>query len=93
MTKMDRYEKLLKLQEEEKQLRAKINDLDSMIKAFDNSRTKMDSKVEDFLYSQEEMKTQQKVLKDRQKWLIGEQDRVKKELEKALKTTQPGDPK
>jgi chromosome segregation ATPase len=91
MTKIDRYEKLLKLQEEEKQLRAKINDLDAMIKAFDNSRTRMDSKVEDFLYSQEEMKTQQKVLKDRQKWLIHQQDVIQKEMKKALETTRPGD--
>lgn len=91
MTKMDRYEKLLKLGEEEKQLRGKINDLDAMIKAFDGGRTKLDTKIEDLLYSQDEMKGQQKVLKDRQKWLIDQQDLIKKELKAATKTTHPGD--
>lgn len=84
MTKMARYEKLLKLREEEKQLRRQIDDLDAMIASFDGSRNRLDSKLEDLIYSVDEMKGQQKVLKDRQKQLIDQQEVIEKEL-KGLK--------
>lgn len=80
MTKMARYERLLRLREEEKHLRLNINNLDAMIKAFDGSRTKIDAKVEDMIYSLDEMKGQQKVLAERQKELAAVQEEIKKEL-------------
>ena len=91
MTKKIRYERLLELNKQEKELAKKIDDMQTMIDAVDKGRDRLDHGLSDLLYSAEEMKGQIKILKERQKYLIHEQDVIKKGIEKQGKTTLPGD--
>ena len=85
MTKLDRYERLRVLREELKELGKQVNDMGVMIDAIDKGRNRLDLGLGDLNYSAEEMKGQINILKERQKWLIHQQDKFVKILEKLAK--------
>lgn len=87
MSKTTRVEQLLA---KERQLRQEIENVESMLAAIDGSRTRFESGLDGLTMSAEEMKGQQRILKERQMWLIGEQDKLRAEIRR---TTNPGDSK
>jgi len=87
VSKTTRVEQLLA---KERQLRQEIENVESMLAAIDGSRTRFESGLDGLTMSAEEMKGQQRILKERQMWLIGEQDKLRAEIRR---TTNPGDSK
>lgn len=89
---MSRTTRLEHLQERERELRRQINDVDVMLKAVDAGRDRLERGIDAMKHSTDEMKGQYRILKERQAWLIGEQDKIKAQIAKEIgKTTQPGD--
>ena len=92
---MSRLNRLEALQARERELRKQINEVDVMIAAVDAGRARFERSLEGMKESNDEMKGQYRILKERQAWLIGEQDKHKAELAKLVseigKMTNPGD--
>jgi len=90
-----RLTRLDALQARERELRLQISDVDVMLKAVEAGRERFERSIEGLKHSNDEMKGQYRILKERQVWLIGEQDKQKAELAKLAKEiaklTQPGD--
>lgn len=66
--------------ERERELRQQINDCEVMIKAVEAGRDRLESGLDGLNYSSEEIKGQVRILRDRQVWLIAEQDKLRKEI-------------
>lgn len=77
MTKETRYLAHQELIEKERALRQQIEDVELMIKAVDAGRDRLESGLDGLHLSTEEIKGQIRILKDRQAWLIGEQDKLR----------------
>lgn len=92
---MSRTDRLDALQSRERELRKQINDVDVMIAAVDAGRDRFERSLEGMKNSNDEMKGQYRILKERQAWLIGELDKHKADLAKVVKEigkmTRPGD--
>lgn len=90
MSKTLRFEALIKLEQE---LRSKLENVSAMLKAVEDSRIQFDSAAELMSHSSDEMKGQLRILKERQTWLMSEQDTLKDELKKLtseiMKRTHP----
>ncbi len=95
MTKMTRHERLIDLQARERKLSAEIADSQKMIDAVDGNRIQMEDGMNTLHHSATAIEGQQRVLKERQSWLIKEQDKLKAEITKVVKEigkmTRPGD--
>jgi uncharacterized protein HemX len=77
LTKIKRADEI---SEREVALRKQIENVQIMIKAVDASRDRLESGLESLNYSSEEIKNQVRILKERQTWLIAEQDKLRKEI-------------
>lgn len=77
MTRITRVDAII---ERERELRQQINDVEIMIKAVEAGRDRLESGLEGLNYSSEEIKGQVRILRDRQVWLIAEQDKLRKEI-------------
>jgi hypothetical protein len=92
MGKMERYEELVK---RERELSKHIKDNEALLEAFEGGRTRLETNLGGLNMSAAEMKGQQRILKERQAWLIGQQDEIRAEQERLRKligkTTRPGD--
>lgn len=77
MTKITRVDAII---ERERELRQQINDCEVMIKAVEAGRDRLESGLDGLNYSSEEIKGQVRILRDRQVWLIAEQDKLRKEI-------------
>lgn len=51
-----------------------------MITAVDQGRVRLESGLDGLNYSSEEIKGQVRILKERQAWLIGEQDKLRAQI-------------
>lgn len=80
MTKETRYLALQELIEKERAVRKQIEDVDLMIKAVDAGRDRLESGLDGLYLSSEEMKGQIRILKERQAWLIGELDKLRRQI-------------
>lgn len=77
MTKISRTDEIIA---REVELRRQIADVQTMINAVDDGRTRLESGLEGLNYTSEEIKGQVRILKERQAWLIAEQDKLRKEI-------------
>lgn len=77
MTKITRVDEVI---ERERELRKQIEDVEIMIKAVDAGRDRLEAGLDGLNYSSEEIKGQVRILKERQVWLIAEQDKLRKEI-------------
>lgn len=77
MTKITRVDEAIA---RERVLRSQIEDVQRMTDAVDAARVRLESGLDGLNYSSEEIKGQIRILKERQAWLIGQQDRLRKEI-------------
>lgn len=92
---MSRADRLAELVEKERELRKQIVDASAMVKAIDGARIQLENGLNDAAYATQEVSGQVGIVKERQKWLIDQQDLVKTEIKKLRaeigRTTRPGD--
>jgi chromosome segregation ATPase len=92
---LSRTTRLETLQAREHELRSKISDVEIMLRAVEAGRERFERALEGMQNSNDEMKGQYRILKERQAWLIGEQDKLKAEqqalVQQIAKMTNPGD--
>lgn len=92
---MTRADRLAVLIEKERELRKQIGDAEAMSKAVDGARIQLENGLSDQAYATQEVSGQVGIVKERQRWLITQQDEILKKIEelraKIAKTTQPGD--
>lgn len=92
---MSRTARLEALQAQERDLRAKLEDVGAVLEAVEAGRVRFEHSLDAMQYSNDEMKGQYRILKERQVWAIGEQDKLRADLAKIVKEigkmTRPGD--
>lgn len=92
---MSRTTRLEQLQARERDLRQKIDDNEATLQAIESGRVRFESALEGMIHSNDEMKGQYRISKERASWLIAEQDKLKAEIAKVVKEigkmTFPGD--
>lgn len=86
MTDKDREE----LRERERELRKIVGDIDRMIAAMKSASDRLHLTLDGLNLSTDEIKGQLTIVKGRQKWLIGEIDKLRARI---AKHTWPGDSK
>jgi hypothetical protein len=95
MTKMTRADRLAAIVAKERELRKHIADGGKMTDAVDGTRIQLENGLNEAAYATQENSGQVRIVKDRQKWLIDQQDELRAEIRKLQReigrATQPGD--
>jgi predicted aminopeptidase len=82
LTKLTRADRLAAIVEKERELRQHMADHEVMTKAVDGARVQMENGLTEQAYATQEVSGQVRIVKDRQKWLIDRQDKLKADIEK-----------